>query len=135
MKFLAQTSLILVFLLISKGSYGTFGSIVDVGAAGDLYLNNESANNGQGFVDILMDLKAYENQVWENQLHVDIGAGGLIGESTSSYIKMPEFFFRLGRKSDPHIIVGRAREDWSHADDFWNLGLTQPNFNWDEALS
>ncbi len=118
---------VLLFLFSSR-LYGEFGSIVDVGLGGDFYFTRESANNGQGFVNLLIQNRWSDSELW-----LDIGAGGLVGENAASYIKAPQMYYRLGKKGGSYFTIGRAIHPWSFADDFWNLGLTQPNFRWDEA--
>jgi hypothetical protein len=106
-----------------------FGSIVDIGLGGDFYFTDESANNGQGFVNLLIQNTWSESQLW-----VDVGAGGLVGDTASSYVKAPQLYYRQGAIDSPyHVTVGRALFDWSHGDEFWNMGITQPIFKWNEA--
>jgi hypothetical protein len=105
-----------------------FGSIVDIGIGGDLYFTNESANNGQGFVNLLIQNTWSSSQLW-----LDVGAGGLVGDTATSYVKVPQFYYRLQDDTGNHITLGRARYDWSFADEFWNMGLTQPVFKWNQA--
>ncbi len=109
-------------------SQAEFGSIVDVGVGGDFYFTNESANNGQGFVNLLIQNTWSSSQIW-----LDVGAGGLVGETTASYVKVPQVYYRGGEIGRTHITIGRALYDWSFADEFWNLGVTQPVFKWNEA--
>ena len=121
---------VLIFALVihSAQSQAEFGSIVDVGLGGDFYFTDESANNGQGFINLLIQNTWSDSQLW-----LDIGAGGLVGETASSYFKAPQFYYRLGEPGKIQLTVGRAIYDWSFADDFWNLGMTQPIFKWNEA--
>lgn len=119
---------IVLFSLFSQTIYGEFGSIVDVGLGGDFYFTRESANNGQGFVNLLIQNKWSNSKLW-----FDVGAGGLVGENAASYIKAPQFFYRIGQKGESYFTIGRAIHPWSFSDDYWNLGVTQPNFRWDEA--
>jgi len=106
-----------------------FGSIVDLGLAGDFYLTNESANNGQGYVNLLVQNTWTDSQVW-----LDVGAGGLVGDTASSFVKAPQFYYRQGSEEGVHFTIGRARQTWSSSDDFWNLGITQPIFMWNQAV-
>lgn len=106
-----------------------FGSIVDVGLAGDLFFTDESANNGQGFVNLLIQNTWSESQIW-----FDVGAGGLVGDTASSYVKAPQFFYRMGAEDRPHLVLGRSLHSWSFLDEYWNLGITQPIFRWNEAM-
>ena len=78
-----------VVILFSNLStaHGEFGSIVDVGMGGDMYFTNNSANNGQGFVNLLIQNTWSRSQIW-----LDVGAGGLVGETATSYVKMPQFY-------------------------------------------
>ncbi len=116
------------FFLHLSPSVAEFGSIVDIGLGGDFYFTDESDNNGQGFINLLIQ------NTWSNsQLWVDVGAGGLVGEKASSYVKAPQLFYRMGQMGKTHFTIGRALYDWSFADSFWNLGLTQPIFKWNEA--
>jgi hypothetical protein len=122
---------LLVFsvLLGSNQLWAEFGSIVDIGLAGDLYFNNSSANNGQGFVNLLIQNNWSESQLW-----VDVGAGGLVADAATSYIKAPQLFYRMGNTNRTHVIVGRYRHQWSQLDSFWDLGMTQPLFRWNQAM-
>lgn len=106
-----------------------FGSIVDLGFAGDLYMTNENANNGQGYVNLLVQNTWTGSQVW-----LDVGAGGLVGDTASSFVKAPQFYYRQGSEDSVHFTIGRARQTWSSLDDFWNLGVTQPIFMWNQAV-
>ncbi len=115
-------------LLKTSTVQAEFGSIVDVGVGGDLYFTNSSANNGQGFVNLLIQNTWSSSQLW-----LDVGAGGLVADTADSYVKMPQFYYRLGHIGKSHLTIGRALYDWSFADEFWNLGVTQPIFKWNEA--
>lgn len=119
---------VLAFILFSGPIQAEFGSIVDIGLAGDLYFSDATANNGQGFVNLLIQNTWSESQLW-----IDVGAGGLVGDTAASYVKAPQLFYRIGSTDKAHFIFGRARHMWSFQDDFWNLGLTQPLFTWNEA--
>lgn len=105
-----------------------FGSIVDIGLAGDFYFTEESANNGQGYVNLLMQNTWSDSQLW-----IDVGAGGLVGDTATSYVIAPQIFYQMGQVGKTHLTIGRALHDWSYADDQWNMGLTQPLFRWTEA--
>ena len=105
-----------------------FGSIVDIGFAGDFYFTNENANNGQGYVNLLMQNKWSDSILW-----IDVGAGGLIGDTATSYVKAPQIYYRMGKRNEMRLTVGRALHDWSFADDNWDMGLTQPLFKWNQA--
>lgn len=122
----------ILFLAISftqiQASWAEFGSIVDIGLAGDFYFTRQSANNGQGFVNLLIQNTWSKSQLW-----IDVGAGGLVGATASSYVKAPQFYYRLGQLGKTHLTIGRALYDWSQADEFWNLGLVQPIFKWNQA--
>lgn len=120
---------IALFILSWRSAQAEFGSIVDIGLAGDIYFTNESANNGQGFVNLLIQNTWSESQLW-----VDLGAGGLVGDTASSYVKVPQLYYRWGAEDRVHWIVGRYRQEWSHGDQVWDLGLTQPIFRWNEAM-
>jgi hypothetical protein len=113
----------------SQPVYGEFGSIIDLGFAGDFYITDESANNGQGYVNLLVQNTWSDSQIW-----LDMGTGGLVGDTASSYLKAPQFYYRMGQEDQIHVTFGRARKRWSALDDFWNLGITQPIFTWNEAI-
>lgn len=117
-----------IFQLQSTSSRAEYGSIVDLGLAGDFYFTEKSANNGQGFVNLLIQNTWSDSQLW-----VDVGAGGLVGDTASSYVKAPQLFYRQGQRNESHFIIGRALHDWSFADEFWNMGITQPIFKWNDA--
>ena len=112
----------------SQSLYADFGSIVDIGMAGDFYFSDGSANNGQVFANLLIQNTWSDSQLW-----VDVGAGGLVGDTAHSYIKAPQLFYRMGKRSKFNIVVGRELNDWSYLDSHWNMGMTQPLFKWDTA--
>lgn len=118
-----------LFFFFPKASFAEFGSIVDVGLAGDLFFTDESANNGQGYVNLLIQNTWSDSQIW-----IDVGAGGLVGDTASTYIKAPQFFYRIGAEDSTHMIFGRSLNTWSALDEFWNMGITQPIFRWNEAM-
>jgi hypothetical protein len=105
-----------------------FGSVVDIGFAGDFYFTEQSANNGQGFVNLLIQNTWSDSQLW-----LDVGAGGLVGDTATSYVKAPQMYYRWGNRDQAHVTIGRALYDWSFSDEFWELGITQPLFTWNEA--
>jgi len=109
-------------------AFGEFRSVVDVGVLGDFYFVRENVNNGQAFGNIL-----FENKFSNSRLWADIGAGGLIGTAGHSYIKVPELYYQAGRFGPIKSFFGRWKTNWSFADDYWNMGLTQPQFLWDGA--
>ncbi len=121
--------LVISLLLPLSAAKAEFGSIIDIGLAGDLYLTNPSANNGQGFVNLLIQNNWSDSQLW-----IDLGAGGLVGDTASSYVKVPQLYYRMGEDDKVHLIVGRAKQVWSEGDEYWNMGLTQPIFRWNEAM-
>lgn len=113
----------------SQVAQAEFGSIVDIGLAGDMYMTDDSANNGQGYVNLLIQNTWSDSQLW-----VDVGAGGLVGDTATSYVKIPQIFYKSGKSGDFQFIGGRFVHEWSALDDFWNMGLTQPLFKWNEAV-
>ena len=119
---------ILFPLLFLWGGEAQSGFIFDIGLGGDFYLVDKEASNGQGFINILLHDTSYESQFW-----LDLGAGGLVGETATSYLKAPQFYYSLGKVGESSITMGRVLLDWSYGDDFWNLGLVQPLFTWNEA--
>lgn len=105
-----------------------FQSSVDLGLLGDFYFQRK-VHNAQGFIDVSMSSKGVENEFWLN-----IGAGTLIGNTSQSYVKMPQLYYRRNFIKKIHLIIGRYLDKWSHMDDHWMLGMVQPLFKWNMAL-
>ncbi|MCB0379287.1 MAG: hypothetical protein KDD33_12410 [Bdellovibrionales bacterium] len=120
--------LFIPLLFAFEGAQAKFGSIVDVGLAGDFYFSKESANNGQAFANLLI-----RNDWSDSQFYVDVGGGGLIADSGHTYIKAPQFYYRGGSKQNLQWTLGRSLHNWSFLDSHWHMGLTQPLFLWNGA--
>ena len=102
---------------------------VRLGLLGDLYLNNGSQNNGQGYAQIQLK-KPRENSL----LRLDLETGGLVAKSSLSYFAVKEAYFQWGLDPEAfQVYFGRHLMSWSRADDDWQLGLTQPLFIFDGA--
>ena len=115
-------------LLAPHNAMAKFGSIVEVGLAGDFYFTKESANNGQAFANLFIQNKWSNSRLW-----LDVGAGGLIAEAGHSYIKAPQMYYQYGSQGQFNISFGRMKYDWSLLDNHWNIGMVQPLFSWDSA--
>ena len=105
-----------------------FQSSVNVGLLGDFYFQR-NIHNAQGFIDVFMGHKGIENEFW-----LDIGAGALVGTTSQSYIKIPQFYYQMNFTKRIHLIVGRYLNQWSYLDDHWMTGMIQPLFKWNMAL-
>ena len=107
---------------------GKFQSSVSLGLLGDFYFQRK-IHNAQGSIDVSMGNKGLKNEIW-----LDIGAGALVGNTSQSYVKMPQFYYRRDFSKRIRLIVGRYLDEWSYMDDYWMLGMVQPLFKWNMAL-
>ena len=81
---IGSLSLWVLSIVSAMPSYGyaQFKSRVSLGLAGDAYMTRDNVNNGQAHGALLI-----ENKGDGREIFIDIGAGGLIGESSHTYIK------------------------------------------------
>ena len=113
-------------LFSSPIAQASFSSLVEIGLAGDFYIVNEIDNNAQGFASLTLD------NSWDSeQLRFELGSGGLVGDTATSYLIAPQIFYRTGNEGQ--LTIGRALHDWSYLDNSWNMGLTQPLWTWAAA--
>ena len=113
---------------LSSSAKADFQSSVNIGLLGDLYFQR-NVNNAQGFVDILIGNEGFKDKFW-----LDIGAGALVGDTSQSYVKIPELYYQIGFSEQAHLVLGRSIRKWSYLDDSWMMGIIQPLFKWNMAL-
>ncbi len=126
--FLNRSVLFVLFAFFSDSVDAKFQSSVNMGLLGDFYFQRD-IHNAQGFVDVSMG-----NKGATNELELDIGAGALVGNTTQSYIKIPQSYYQINFMEKARLVLGRRIYKWSYLDDYWMMGMVQPLFKWNMAL-
>ena len=70
----------------------------------------------------------------EDAFKINLTGQYAIGNSVLSYLNIREIYFTIKLDYISALHLGRKLQNWSALDTIWNLGVYQPQFNWNPLL-
>jgi hypothetical protein len=75
---------------------------------------------------------AHVRNIKKDAFNLDFKGAYAVGKSVLSYMNFKEAYYTYQVSDQSFVHVGRKVQDWSAIDSYWNFGVFQPQFRWNQ---